>query len=136
MFMSFTMTFKKWTYPSATLSNPSIQRFADESGPRKTGQGTDRQFDWFVPDKGNGLTRAGFSRLNQSIEAFLYCILGADGGRAKDAQSQILTLLEDAIRQPAGQTRAAVPAGCRQGKSETLFGSDAWSVADALSHCN
>ena len=76
----------------------------------RNGQGTDRQFDWFVPDKGNGLTRAGLSRLNQSIEAFLYCILGAqvnvrssilgDGGRAKQAQSKILTLLEDAIRQP------------------------------------
>ena len=85
-------------------------------------------------------------KVNQSVEAFLYCILGAqvnvgssilgDGGRAKEAQSQILTLLEDAIRQTAGQRRAAVPAGCRQGKGETLFGSDAWIVADALSHCD
>ena len=33
-----------------------------------------------------------------------------------------------------GQARAALPAVCRQGKGETLFGSDARSVADPLSH--
>ena len=102
------------------MSNPSIQPFADESGAEKNkgsilgfirnGQGADRQFDWFVPDKANGLVRAGLSRLNQSIKVFLYCIIGAqvnvrssilgDGGRAIEAQSEILTLLEDAIRQP------------------------------------
>ena len=99
---------------------PSIQRFADESGAGKdkgnilgfirNGQGADRQFNWFVPDKANGLPQAGLSSLNQSIEAFVYCILGAqvnvrssillgDGGRAKEAQSEFLTLLEDAISQ-------------------------------------
>ena len=50
------------------------------------------------------------SRLNQSIEAYVYCILGAQvnvrssilgsGGRAKEAQSEFLVLIEDAIRQP------------------------------------
>ena len=73
-------------------------------------QGSDRQFDWFVPDKAEGLTQAGLSRINQSIEAFVYCVLGAqvnvrssilgDGGRAKEAQTEFLVLLEDAIRQP------------------------------------
>ena len=38
------------------------------------------------------------------------------------------------IRQPTGQKRAAIPAGCRQGKGASWFGSDAWSVDDALSH--
>lgn len=57
-----------------------------------------------------GLTQAGLSRLNQSIETFVYCVLDAqfnvrssileDGGRAKEAQSEFLVLLEDAIRQP------------------------------------
>ena len=57
-----------------------------------------------------GLTQAGLSRINQSIEAFVYCILGAqvnvrssilgEGGRAKEAQTEFLTLIEDAIRQP------------------------------------
>ena len=53
--------------------------------------------------------QAGLSRINQSIEAFVYCILGAqvnirssilgEGGRAKEAQTEFLTLMEDAIRQ-------------------------------------
>ena len=121
------------------MSNPSIQRFADESragkdkgnilGFIRNGQGADRQFDWFVPDKANGLTQAGISRLNQSVEAFVYCILGAqvnvrssilgDGGRSKEAQSEFLTLLEDAISQSIWQARAALPVGCIQGKGET-----------------
>ena len=73
-------------------------------------QGSDRQFDWFVPNKADGLTQAGLSRINQSIEAFVYCVLGAqvnvrssilgDGGRAKEAQTEFLVLLEEAIRQP------------------------------------
>lgn len=57
----------------------------------------------------SGLTQAGLSRINQSIEAFAYCILGAqvnvwssilgEGGRAKEAQSEFLVLMEDAKRQ-------------------------------------
>ena len=64
----------------------------------------------FVPDKAEGLTQAGLSRINQSIEAFVYCVLGAqvnvrssilgDGGRAKEAQTEFLVLLEESIRQP------------------------------------
>jgi len=56
------------------------------------------------------LTQAGLSRINQSIEAFVYCVLGAQvnvrssilgsGGRAKEAQSEFLVLMEDSIRQP------------------------------------
>ena len=46
--------------------------------------------------------------MNQSIKAFVYCVLGAqvntgrsilgDGGSAKEAQSEFLVLMEDAIR--------------------------------------
>ena len=49
-------------------------------------------------------------RLNQLIEDYVYCILGAGvnvrssilglGGSVKEAQSEFLTLMEDAIRQP------------------------------------
>ena len=112
--------YKNWIYPPASLDNPSSQRFSDERGSAtQTGneldhiineQGSDRQFDWFVPDKAEGLTQAGLSRINQSIEAFVYCVLGAqvnvrssilgDGGRAKEAQTEFLVLLEEAIRQP------------------------------------
>ena len=68
------------------------------------------QADWFCPNVAEGLTQAGLSRINQSIEAFVYCVLGpqvnvrssilGSGGRAKEAQSEFLVLVEDAIRQP------------------------------------
>ena len=117
--------FKNWIYPPASLDNPSSQRFPDERGSAtQTGnrflgneldhiineEGSDGQFDWFVLDKAEGLTQAGLSRINQSIEAFVYCVLGAqvnvrssilgEGGRAKEAQTEFLVLLEEAIRQP------------------------------------
>ena len=67
------------------------------------------QYDWFAPKTSAGLTQAGLSRINQSIEAFVYCILGVqvnvrssilgEGGRAKEAQTEFLILMEDAIRQ-------------------------------------
>ena len=67
------------------------------------------QYDWLAPKTAAGFTQAGLSRINQSIEAFVYCILGAqvnvrssilgEGGRAKEAQTEFLTLMEDAIKQ-------------------------------------
>ena len=67
------------------------------------------QYDWFAPKTAAGLMQAGLSQISQSIEAFIYCILGAqvnvrssilgEGGRAKEAQTEFLTLMEDAIRQ-------------------------------------
>ena len=72
--------------------------------------GIENQFDFFVPDEAQGLTQAGLWRLIQSIEAFVYFVLGSqvnvhssilgDGGRAKEAQNEFLVLMEDAIRQP------------------------------------
>ena len=63
-----------------------------------------------APKTASGLTQAGLACLNASIEAFVYCILGAQvnirssiigvGGRAKEAQLEFLVLLEDAIRTP------------------------------------
>ena len=94
-------------------------KFGDEGGKAKDGNLLDyieldavaySQYDWFAPNKASGLTQAGLARVNQSIEAFVYCILGAqvnvrssilgEGGRAKEAQTEFLTLMEDAIRQP------------------------------------
>ena len=67
------------------------------------------QYDWFAPKTTAGLTQAGLLHINRSIEAFVYCILGAqvnvrssildEGGRVKEAQTEFLTLVEDAIRQ-------------------------------------
>ena len=64
------------------------------------------QYEHFAPNSFQGLTQVGLSHINQSIEAFVYCILGAQvnvrssilgkGGRAKEAQRVFLTLIEDA----------------------------------------
>ena len=68
------------------------------------------QADWFCPNVAEGLTQAGLARINQSIEAFIYCVLGSQvnvrssilgsRGRAKETQSEFLVLVEDSIRQP------------------------------------
>ena len=65
------------------------------------------QYDWFAPKTAAGLTQAGLTRIKQSIEVFVYCIFCAqvnvrssilgEGGRAKEAQTEFLTLMEDAI---------------------------------------
>ena len=98
---------------------PGWMKFSDEGGDASKGNRVSyirpdpvaaTQYDWFAPKTSAGLTQAGLSRINQSIEAFVYCILGAqvnvrssilgEGGRAKEAQTEFLTLMEDAIRQP------------------------------------
>ena len=96
---------------------PGWNKFSDEGGKALDGNliyfiepDVSTQYDWFAPKTAAGLTQAGLSRINQSIEAYVYCILGAqvnvrssillEGGRAKEAQTEFLTLMEDAIRQP------------------------------------
>ena len=102
-----------------SASYPGFNKFSDEGGKAKDGNliyyvETDDaaygQADWFCPNVAEGLTQAGSARINQSIEAFVYCVLGSqvnvrssilgEGGRAKEAQSEFLVLVEDAIRQP------------------------------------
>ena len=67
------------------------------------------QYKWFAPNKAACFKQVGLSFINQSIEAFVYCILGGqvnvpssilgEGERAQKAQTEILTLTDDAIRQ-------------------------------------
>ena len=40
-------------------------------------QGADSQFEHFIPNYVQGLSQPGLLRLNQSIEAFVYCVLEA-----------------------------------------------------------
>ena len=71
-------------------------------------QGADKQLEHFVPDHASGLTPAGLGRINRSIEAFGYCILGAQAntrssilgtlGTARNTQTDFLVLVDDAIR--------------------------------------
>ena len=96
---------------------PGWNKFSDEGGKALDGNliyfiepDVSTQYDWVAPKTAAGLTQAGLSRINQSIEAYVYCILGVqvnvrssilgEGGRAKEAQTEFLTLMEDAIRQP------------------------------------
>ena len=76
---------KQWKYPPADLSNSSSQRLKGDSGTTdnntiafiRNDQGADTQFEHFVPNQTSGLTLNGLGRINRSIEAFGYCILGA-----------------------------------------------------------
>lgn len=66
----------------------------------------ERQFDFFVGDESDFEV----ARLNQSVEAFIYCIPGAQAnfrssilgssGSAKEAEREFLALVEDAIKNP------------------------------------
>ena len=102
-----------------SASYPGFNKFSDEGGSASKGNliyyiepddSAYSQSDWFCPNVAEGLTQAGLARINQSIEAFVYCVLGSQvnvrssilgtGGRAKEAQSEFLVLVEDSIRQP------------------------------------
>ena len=66
-----------------------------------------KQYSWFVPSRGSGLTRRGMGRINRSLEAFVYCVLGAqvnirsgivgNSGGAVEAQQEMLKLFESAV---------------------------------------
>ena len=65
---------------------PGWTKFGDEGGKGINGDliyyirpetSAANQYDWFAPKTASGLTQAGLSRINQSIKAFVYCILGA-----------------------------------------------------------
>ena len=108
--------FKKWKYPPADLGNPSSQRLDGDKGTTanntiafiRNDQGADKQLKHFVPNRASGLTLNGLGRINRSIEAFGYYILGAQAntgssiinslGTAKNTQTDFLVLFEDAIR--------------------------------------
>ena len=97
---------------------PGFNKFTDEGGKAIDGNLINfirndlakNQFDHFMIQGSEGLSQAGTARLNQSIEAFVYCVLEAkvnvrssilgSAGSAKEAQREFLILMEDSIRQP------------------------------------
>ena len=107
---------KQWKYPPADLSNSSSQRLPGDSGTTdnntiafiRNDQGADKQVEHFVPNQTGGLTLNGLGRINRSIEAFGYCILGAQAntrtsilstlGTARNTQTDFLVLIEDALK--------------------------------------
>ena len=104
--------------PSKTDSSyPGFFKFSEEGGEGSKGNllqyilnDIDNGYEYFLTRVSNGLTNAGQARLNQSIEALVYCVLGAqvnvrssilgNTGSAQEVRQEFLVLLEDAIKQP------------------------------------
>ena len=94
---------------------PGFNKFSSEGGEASKGNllqyilngESSKQYDYFITSVSNGLTSAGQSRLNQSIEALVYCVLGSqvnvrssilgNTGSAQEVRREFLVLLEDAI---------------------------------------
>ena len=114
--------FKYFTY-SGYFKTPSkypdkTAKFEDEGGRASDGnlvpyiENTEvrNQYEYFICPISHGLTSAGLSRINQSIESFCYSILGAQvnvrssiagsQGSSIETQREFLVLVEDAIRNP------------------------------------
>jgi len=95
---------------------PGYYKFSDEGGKGINGnliyyiesEGM-LQYDWFALNIGTGLTQVGLLRINQSIEAYVYCIMGSQvnlhssilgqGSRAKKVLREFLAMVEEAITQ-------------------------------------
>ena len=106
-------------YTKTPFKYPSKEtKFADEGGRASDGnlvpyiENTEarNQYEYFLCPVSHGLTSAGLSRINQSIESFCYAILGSQvdvhssisgsQGSATETQRQFLSMVEDAIRNP------------------------------------
>ena len=114
--------FEYFTYSGYTktpFKYPSKEtKFEDEGGRASDGnlvpyiENTEarNQYEYFLCPVSHGLTSAGLSRINQSIESFCYAILGAQvnvrssiagsQGSSIETQREFLSLVEDAIRNP------------------------------------
>ena len=101
-----------YDYPNITM------KFADDGGKAEDGnlipyiENTlaKKQYEYFVHFDSHSLTSAVLSRINQSIEVYIFCILGAqvnatsgitgNSGGVVEARREFLALLEDSIRKP------------------------------------
>ena len=106
-------------YTKTPFKYPSKEtKFEDEGGRASDGnlvpyiENTEarNQYEYFLCPVSHGLTSAGLSIINQSIESFCYAILGSQvdvrspisgsQGSAIETQRQFLSMVEDAIRNP------------------------------------
>ena len=106
-------------YTKTPFKYPSKEiKFEDEGGRASDGnlvpyiENTEarNQYEYFLCPVSHGLTSAGLSRINQSIESFCYAILGSQvdvrssisgsQGSSIETQRQFLSMVEDAIRKP------------------------------------
>ena len=106
-------------YTKTPFKYPSKEtKFEDEGGRASDGnlvpyiENTEarNQYEYFLCPVSHGLTSAGLSRINQTIESFCYTILGSQvdvrssisgsQGSAIETQRQFLSMVENAIRNP------------------------------------
>ena len=106
-------------YTKTPFKYPSKEtKFEDEGGRASDGnlvpyiqnKEARNQYEYFLCPVSHGLTSAGLSRINQSIESFCYAILGSQvdvrssisgsQGSTIETQRQFLSMVEDAIRNP------------------------------------
>ena len=106
-------------YTKTPFKYPSKEtKFEDEGGRASDGnlvpyiENTEarNQYEYFLCPVSHGLTSAGLSRIDQSIESFCYAILGSQvnirssiagsQGSSIETQREFLSLVEDAIRNP------------------------------------
>ena len=104
-------------YPDPDLALFEDERITDRNNSNykangiyfiRNDQGADKQLEHFVPDQTSGLTLNGLGRINQSIMAFGYSILGSQAntrssilgnlGTARNTQTDFLVLIEDSIK--------------------------------------
>ena len=105
-----------YNYPDPDLALFDDECMMDRKDPNYRTNGTsfvrndqsaDKQFEYFVPNYSQGITKEGQIRINNSIEAFVYCILGSqaatlssilDGGdRSGETQKDFHKNMESAI---------------------------------------
>ena len=105
-----------YNYPDPDLALFDDERVTDRNDSNykangitfvRNDQGADKQFEHFVPNYLQGLIHAGLARINQSIKAYCYCILGAQArtrstihgisGGAIETQREFLDRIEDSI---------------------------------------
>ena len=98
-------TYKKWTFLNWS-DLPRLFQYIQQSN----------DLGWvnFIPRNGKGFTQPGIQRINDSIRAYVYCVLGAqaqtrsaivgDSSTAFDAQKQFLSLLRDSIHGQGSET--------------------------------
>ena len=110
--------YSNYGYGKTEGTYPGTYKFSDESGTASDGNliqyitnaPSENHYEHFVIPVSYGLTKAGQARINQSIEAFVYCILGAlvnvrstilgNTGSAQEVRREFFVLLEDAVKQP------------------------------------
>ena len=109
--------FRSKGYIKTEVNYPGTFKFSDEGGSASDGNliqfitnsSSENQYEHFVLPVSYGLRKAGQARINHSIEAFVYCIFGAqvnvrrsilgNSGSAQEVRCEFLVLMEDAVKQ-------------------------------------